>query len=227
MVTTSGKKEGTVIVSPSEITLEVRTSDPSPLELGMVWFRDDFNELRVAEHDGFATPATSPQGIGFDSADCIWHADRKPAEIYELDQGGSVISSFAAPSDNPIGLGVDSADCIWNVDTSPDKFFQLDRTGSIVSSFASPSTAPRGVGLDSADCIWHADSDLVEILELDQTGTIISSFASPSSGPNGVGLDSGDCIWHGDGAGNKMYKLNRDPGRVIGPCVVSTAIQTA
>src|SRR6056297_1411955 len=35
----------------------------------------------------FASPSSSPQGIGLDSSDSIWHADSNPDFIYQLDSG--------------------------------------------------------------------------------------------------------------------------------------------
>lgn len=163
-------EKGTVTIAPSEITLEKRTSDPS-LEVGTIWFRNDLDEYRcVVKYTSFASPRTGPEGVGLDSGDCIWSADGNYAEIYQLDQTGSMVSSFTSPSFVPTGVGLDSADCIWNADDAATKIYQLDQTGSVISSFASPSSSPTGVGLDSTDHIWHADSGASQIYEIDQSG---------------------------------------------------------
>jgi len=52
----------------------------------------------------FAAFGTEPEGIGVDSADCLWNADYDTATIYQADQTGTVVSSFVAPSSAPRGL---------------------------------------------------------------------------------------------------------------------------
>lgn len=131
----SEEGEGTVTITPSEVTLEGRTSDPS-LVKGRVWYRDDLASFRAYARfrpKSFASPSTSPRGVGLDSDNCIWNVDGGTDKIYKLDQTGSVVTSFASPGGGPYGVGVDSGDCIWNADLAANRIYRLDQTGSIVS----------------------------------------------------------------------------------------------
>ena len=155
----------------------------------------------------FASPSGQPRGIGLDSTDSIWHADRGADSIYQLDQSGATLSQFASPSGFPQGIGLDSSDSIWHADRSADSIYQLNQSGATLSQFASPSGGPTGIGLDSADSIWHADADAYSIYQLDQSGSTLSQSASPS--PQGIGVDSSDSIWHADTSADSIYQLDQ------------------
>jgi len=73
----------------------------------------------------FASPSASPQGVGLDSSDCLWHADLTADSIYELNQTGTVQSGFASPSVSPTGVGLDSSDCLWNADLSANSIYEI------------------------------------------------------------------------------------------------------
>jgi hypothetical protein len=165
----------------------------------------------------FSSPSFSPEGVGLDSNNSIWHADSSSESIYQLDQSGSVASGFSSPSGTPKGLGVDSTDSIWYAGeegTGTKSIFEVAPSGgvfggsSIATQFSSPSISPEGVGLDSNDCIWHADNGTLSIFVLDQSGAFYTAFGGHSGDYTGLGLDD-SCVWLADELNSSVYRYSR------------------
>jgi len=99
-------------------------------------FRGDESDVNLGSagtvQSQFASPSGSPRGIGLDSSDCLWHADRSADSIYELNQTGTVQSKFSSPSSFPQGVGLDSSDCIWHADNSADSIYKISPRGVIL-----------------------------------------------------------------------------------------------
>ena len=100
----------------------------APIQTGVPYVRETVSEStgnQGAILSQFASPSSNPRGIGLDSADSIWHADRAAEYIYQLDQSGATLSQFASPSSFPTGIGLDSSDSIWHADATAESIYQL------------------------------------------------------------------------------------------------------
>lgn len=160
----------------------------------------------------FSTPCSEPRGLGVDSSDCIWLADKTAVSIYELDASGNVQSQFASPSDLSRGVGLDSGDCIWHADTNNECIYELNQSGVVQSQFTAPGNEAEGIGIDSSGCIWNSDDSDNSIYKISQSGSNQNAgFASPSEIPRGLDVDSTDCIWVNAGNFNNdcIYKVNQ------------------
>ncbi|MFW6172626.1 MAG: hypothetical protein ACOC5T_02675 [Elusimicrobiota bacterium] len=144
--------------------------------------------------DSFASPSSTPVGVGVDSDGCIWNMDRS-SKIYKMNQSGSIISSFTGSAANPTGLDIDANDYIWYADRDgTGTIYKSTREGTVLDSWGSPSSVPQGVDMDSNGCIWVADQGNI-IHKCKQDGSIISSFTTPDYN-YGLSIDNNDCLWH-------------------------------
>lgn len=192
---------------------------------GCIWSHDANNDSAYKLNqnfsiiNNFSTPSGYPQGLDFDSNESLWHCNRFPGSIYQIDKSsGNVNTKFATVSSRSQGLALENeSDCIWNCDTPQQEgaVLKYNQNGTVIESFRfniSSNRTARDISEENSDgSLWAigVGGDVEDsVIKLNKSGSIIEKFRKIDSlkNPQGIFLDSSDSMWWSS-SGPKAYKL--------------------
>lgn len=175
----------------------------------------------------FSSPSDYPAGVGVNSNESLWVVERtngssaastNVGSIYQMTNGGSVISSFGVSFGFGAGwgAGVDANDSIWvkNFYGEGDATKRYADTGSL-ETYTVMGQLQTGVGVVSDTSLWIADTGgsptatVYPIPIAQATG----SFSIPSNAL-GLGVDSQNSIWVSGGNNPSIYKYTTGGSQV-------------
>ena len=145
----------------------------------------------------------------------LWTTDHagsssQPAQAFQLDLSGNLISQFDLPDHYMSGIAFDNNDfwvCTYYPD--PSTIYKVDAGGAILESFQAPGDQPWDICLENEN-LWIADYYDNMLYKTDQSGNILESHPSESPKPAGIVFD-GQFLWYVDGAlssNSTLYKIN-------------------
>lgn len=167
-----------------------------------------------------------PEGIGIDSSDNVWIANRDTNSVVELSPFGRFIQSITVGLD-PHGLKIDRANSgnIWSQNqggggpgapaTCPGgttgTVTALAPNGKVVGSFCTQGDLPQHAQFDASDNIWVTNQGSNTISELvgDDAGigTFVASFPTGVN-PHAVARDQSGNFWVGNYGSADVTVLN-------------------
>ena len=163
--------------------------------------------------ESFDTPGSRSTGLTFDG-EYLWLADRKTAEVYQLDPGsGDTVRALPSPGFRPMGLAWDGRH-LWNVDAGEQRLYAIDPGAEVtVKTLPCYTSDPGGLAWDG-HYLWLADNENRLLRQLSPSdGTTMTKIPAPCSGCTGMAYD-GRWLWVADRGADKLYRVDPETGDV-------------
>jgi streptogramin lyase len=175
-----------------------------------------------SDAESFSSGGIYPEGIGVDSSDNVWVANRYSNNVVELNVHGKILGTFAVGL-RPHGLKINRKGNgnIWVENTagggpggpaacpgtSVGTVTELDGSGTLVGTFCTGGDGPQHADFDGNGNVWVSNQGSGTISELSTANGNIERIQAVGETPHAIALDSSGNPWVGNYNANTVTQF--------------------